>query len=140
MGANADPGARIEPIDDDECWALLGGRHLGRVAVLADGRPLVFPVNYAVADGAVVFRVGESALLAAAVGRPVAFEVDGEDFVYHEGWSVLVTGTARDETDPVRRSRLAGLPLRPWAGGRRDHWVTIPVEEISGRRLVHAVV
>jgi len=137
--ADADAGARIEPIAVGECWSLLGRQHLGRVAVLADGRPLVFPVNYSVADGAVVLRVGESILLDAAAGRPVAFEVDGDDVDYHEGWSVLVTGTARDETDPVRRSRLAELPLRPWAGGRRDHWVTIPVETISGRRLVHAV-
>ena len=42
-----------------------------------------------------------------------------------------------EEQDPHRRARHAELPLSPWAEGERDHWVAIPVEQISGRRLVH---
>ena len=137
VSANVDEGARLEVMGRDECWSQLRRHGLGRVAAVRDGRPAVFPVNYTVDGGEVVFRAGGGALLDAVADRPVAFEIDGDDVRYHEGWSVLVTGTAREETDPERRSRLAELPLRPWAGGSRDHWVCIPVEEISGRRLVH---
>lgn len=50
---------------------------VGRVGVVADGRPVVLPVNYAIVDGAVVFRTGRGAKpTAARDGAPVAFEVD----------------------------------------------------------------
>jgi hypothetical protein len=135
--ARDDDGARLEVLGRDECWSYLLRQGFGRVGAVVDGRPAVFPVNYTVSDAEVVFRVGSGTLLRAVADRSVAFEVDGHDVRYHEGWSVLVAGTARDETDPERRLRLEELPLRPWAGGVRDHWVCIPVEEISGRRLVH---
>lgn len=82
-------------------------------------------------DGqSVVFRTGPGTKLAATVrGSPVAFEADAIDEVWREGWSVLVQGvavqvTAREELDRLRR-----LPLRPWAGGDKSHYVRILASE-----------
>ncbi len=39
--------ASLETISEEECHDLLVRHDLGRVAVVADGQPLIFPVNYA---------------------------------------------------------------------------------------------
>ena len=42
--------AEVEHLDPEACWQLLRSIRVGRLAVCADGRPLIFPVNYVV-DG-----------------------------------------------------------------------------------------
>jgi len=127
----------LEVLTPADCMRRLAANHLGRLAVVTDGRPIMFPVNYALDDGDVVFRPDPGTKLHAAEGREVAFEIDGIDSRYHEGCSVLVGGTANEERDPARRRELAALPLRPWTAGAKDHWVRIRASVISGRRIVH---
>ena len=52
-----------------------------------------------------------------------------------EGWSVLVTGTARLVDDPAELERAADLGIEPWPGGRREALIRIETEAISGRRI-----
>jgi nitroimidazol reductase NimA-like FMN-containing flavoprotein (pyridoxamine 5'-phosphate oxidase superfamily) len=96
----------------------------------------VLPVVYAVLDDDVVFRTapGEK-LIAAALQRTVAFEVDQFDVSARSGWSVLVVGTAEEivSTEELRRARA--LELEPWAGEFRDRYVRIRAEEVTGRRI-----
>ena len=67
-------------LEPDRCWARLGHARVGRLAISVAGRPDVFPVNFVVDHGTVVFRTAEGTKFAAgALGRPVAFEVDGYD-------------------------------------------------------------
>jgi nitroimidazol reductase NimA-like FMN-containing flavoprotein (pyridoxamine 5'-phosphate oxidase superfamily) len=100
--------------------------------------PAIFPVNYLVDEDAIVFRTGEGTKLAAAADRAVvAFEVDDFDRFEHSGWSVLAVGTAELVSAPEEEARLARLPLRPWAGGRRWAFVRIPIVFLSGRRIRH---
>src|SRR5689334_20898218 len=129
---------KLDPMATDECLQLLRAHNLGRLAVVVDGQPLVFPVNYALAGRQVVFRTDPGTKLHAADGCRVAFEIDHSDALYHDGWSVLVVGVAREETDPVRKSELAKLPLTPWISGPKAHWMTISGGAITGRRLTHA--
>src|ERR687898_346774 len=49
------PHDRWHELSNDECQALLAGSHLGRVALVEGGRPLILPVNYVLDDAAVVF-------------------------------------------------------------------------------------
>jgi len=110
--------------------------HVGRVALPAEGGPLIFPVNYRVVDGCVVFRTGPGSKLAAAgEGLEVAFEADAVDEAWEEGWSVLVRGRAVEVTDPDELVRMRQLPLRPWAGGQKPHYVKILPSQISGRQI-----
>jgi nitroimidazol reductase NimA-like FMN-containing flavoprotein (pyridoxamine 5'-phosphate oxidase superfamily) len=130
---------RLQQIPGDECLRLLTENHLGRLAVVdEEGQPLVFPVNYAFWARRVVFRTDPGTKLHTAEGRRVAFEIDGADALYHEGWSVLVQGTAREEHDPTRIREFSRLPLRAWAAGPKAHWLYIEDVAISGRRIVHA--
>lgn len=110
--------------------------HVGRVALPAEGGPLILPVNYRVVDGCVVFRTAPGSKLAAATREmDVAFEADAVDQAWEEGWSVLVRGRAVEVTDPDELARLHRLPLRPWAGGQRPHYIKILPSQISGRRI-----
>jgi hypothetical protein len=130
-----DPRTHLEVLPLDVCKRLLTLHHLGRLGVIADGRPLVLPVNYTFDGDCVVFRTDDGTKLHAALGQPVAFEIDGADNVWHSGWSVVVTGEAQlvpdDEQDDLR-----GLPLGPWCPGPKRTWVRIAADAISGRRIV----
>ena len=130
----------LELLSEDECIALLGRAKLGRVGVTIGALPAIFPVNFRLVDGTIVFRTGPGTKLAAALRRAViAFEVDAIDETYHEGWSVLVVGEAREVDDPELARGLAGQ-VTPWAPGDRGHVVRIRPTLVSGRRIRHDAV
>src|SRR5436190_18662413 len=117
--------AHLESIELEECLKLLTNHHFGRLAVVIDDQPLIFPVNYALYGGQVVFRTDPGTKLHGAKDHRVAFEIDSADNVYHDGWSVLVVGIAREATEPARIRELAQLPLSPWSSGPKTHWMCI---------------
>ena len=129
--------ARLEPLAEDECLRLLSLHGVGRIAVVVEGQPLIFPVNYALAGRHIVFRTDAGTKLFGAEGKRVAFEIDGHDVEYHDGWSVLVVGIAREEHNAAHRRALEKLPLRPWVSGAKAHWMRIAGGGITGRRLTH---
>ena len=110
-------------------------QRVGRVATCGD-RPSVLPVLYALLNGDIVFRTapGEK-LIAAALHRMVAFEVDDYDLDEATGWSVAVVGTAEEILHPQELAQACALPLPPWASEVRDRYVRIRAEEVTGRRL-----
>lgn len=126
----------FEDLTIEECLDLLGSRYLGRVGFVRDGVPHVFPVNYRLHEGAIVFRTDSGGFLDAVHLSRAAFEVDDVDFEQHSGWSVLVHGKVEEVSDPVELDGLRKLPLHPWAPGERDHYVRISPSKISGRRIV----
>src|SRR5579864_5006638 len=70
-----DPGG-LDEIEVAECWQLLGTQAVGRVAVIVGHYPLVFPVNYAVDDKAILYRTGTGTKLQSIHRSNVTFEVD----------------------------------------------------------------
>ncbi|MGH9277116.1 MAG: pyridoxamine 5'-phosphate oxidase family protein [Acidimicrobiales bacterium] len=127
----------LEILSAEECFALLETAPVGRVAFCTHAVPLVFPVNFVVVDGEVVFRTGTGSKLGAAVGQSVmAFQADGVDPAAHWGWSVLVTGVATLVTHPRDLARLEGRGLQSWVPSRRSHTVRMTNATVSGRRLV----
>ena len=126
---------RLEILEREECDRLLRDHHIGRLAIVVGGQPLVFPVNYVVHDTAIIFRTARGTKLFGAVGHPVAFEIDDADAMYHEGWSVLATGVAEDVRDAVDLARLQELPLQPWSDTPKDHYVRIRPRAVTGRRI-----
>jgi nitroimidazol reductase NimA-like FMN-containing flavoprotein (pyridoxamine 5'-phosphate oxidase superfamily) len=138
---------RWQELTDAECRRLLGERHLGRLALVDAGGPVIFPVNYAFAAGTVVFRTDPGGKLdAVAGGAVVAFEVDAVEERSRTGWSVVVRGRAGEVSDPAELERLRALPLYPWGAGREgpvrpgpsglDHR---PAHRDPGRPAVHLV-
>lgn len=129
---------RLESLSESECIRLLRSHSLGRIGVTDhESRPLIFPVNYFFDDGVVVFRTGAGTKLDLAPGSQVCFEIDRFDSRSGVGWSVLVSGMARDVTHPrgMPTARMRFLPVAPLAPGPHEHWVGIWADEITGRRF-----
>jgi nitroimidazol reductase NimA-like FMN-containing flavoprotein (pyridoxamine 5'-phosphate oxidase superfamily) len=131
--------AGIQELSPDECLRLLRSHpvHVGRIAVIDDGEPVILPVNYRLDEDTVVIRTDHDTVLhRAGQGSRVAFEVDAVDPAWEEGWSVVVVGPATQVRDPDELGRVRQLPLRPWAGGDRDIYLRIRPDRVTGRRLV----
>jgi nitroimidazol reductase NimA-like FMN-containing flavoprotein (pyridoxamine 5'-phosphate oxidase superfamily) len=128
---------RIESLTNDECLRLLSTASVGRIAVTRDALPVILPVNYVLDGTALLIRTNDGAILRAARagGTVVAFEVDSLDEQTMTGWSVLVTGTLREVTAVSAVVRAEQLPLAPWVGGDRRHFVRITPGLLSGRRV-----
>ena len=126
---------KMYELEEDVCRQMLARCTFGRVAFDdADEGLTILPVNCIYSDGLVLFRVQEgSALDDLGSGRVVAFEADHIDPIAESGWSVLVRGTATHLRDTDRISALADTAVHPWAPGRRDHWIEIHAEQITGR-------
>ncbi|KRE85208.1 MULTISPECIES: pyridoxamine 5'-phosphate oxidase family protein [unclassified Arthrobacter] len=126
----------VQNLEHHECWALLRTVSVGRLAVLVDGRPDIFPVNYTVDSGTLVFRTSQGTKLSAASGdAPVAVEADGVDPETGLAWSVVIKGTAalvKSTEDVLETSRLY---LFPWQSGRKDAFVRITPDSVTGRRF-----
>lgn len=117
-----------------ECLGLLRSVEVGRLAVVVDDAPDLFPVNHLVDHGTVVFRTAEGTKLAASVGSRVAFEVDGRD---ENGrvWSVVVKGRARQLRQLEDLVATHQMPLVPWHGGVKPFFVRIEPDDVTGRRF-----
>jgi uncharacterized protein len=136
MSAQKTEGS-LESLTESECVDLLARHHVGRLAVVVEDRPLIFPVNYALGDRIVAIRTADGTKLAAARDAHVAFEIDGYDPDTGHGWSVLVQGVAYDITEAVdRQSELARrMRVEPLAPGSHDRWLGIHPVAITGRRF-----
>lgn len=129
----------LEVLPRERCLELLANAdvHIGRIGIVDyAGRPLVLPVNYVLDGDAVIFRTDEGTKLdAAARNAHIAFEVDAVDPAWQEGWSVVVQGLGEEVTDAEELERLSHLPLRTWAPGEKRHYIRLPTDSISGRRI-----
>ena len=99
--------------------------------------PAIFPVNYRLVDGSVVFwSAPGSKLSAAASGAVVAFEVDDYNLADRSGWSVLVVGPSEvvEDRDVVQGARRQAAPF---VDGQRRAIVRVEPTFVSGRRIVH---
>lgn len=126
----------LEHLSSAECWNLLSSCSVGRVGVLVDSAPEVYPVNFVVDDESIVFRTDSGSKLRGLHRSPaVCFEVDGSNAHDHTGWSVLVKGRAVELHGGEELRRAAELPLRCWALGEKDHWIRIRPADVTGRRI-----
>ncbi len=128
----------ITELSHDECLARLREKQVGRLLYADEQGPVAIPVNYAVTEDEIIFRI-EGGHKRSAVGQPVlGFEVDQIDGDARAGWSVLARGEGReieleDVADVLRR--ISGPPPAPWAVGIHNIWLGIRLQSLSGRRL-----
>ena len=126
----------LERLSSRLCWDLLASTPIGRVGVLNDSAPEIYPVNHVVDEGTIVFRTDPGSKLRGLLRSPaVCFEVDGVDPDAATGWSVLVKGMATEIHHPDDLRRIAELPLRYWTVGDKAHWIRISPAEVTGRRI-----
>jgi nitroimidazol reductase NimA-like FMN-containing flavoprotein (pyridoxamine 5'-phosphate oxidase superfamily) len=129
----------VEPmtvLEPHECWELLRTQDVGRLGIAIANKPDIFPVNFVVDHGTVVFRTAEGTKFAAAVlGEAVAFECDGYDAEAGEAWSVVLKGTAREVENMYEMFDALDLPLFPWHGAPKHQFVRIEPTDVTGRRF-----
>lgn len=130
--------AEMEELGIEECRELLASNSYGRLGVVVEGQPMIFPVNYVFDGETVVFLTNEGTKLVGADYARVAFEVDEVDAGGRNGWSVMVLGTAYDITTArhLRAERLQQLQVHSALRGSHDRMVEIFVKQMSGRRLL----
>jgi len=125
-------------ITDAECDAYLAESNLGRLGVIVDGKPEIFPVNHVFdrENRCVAFPTNAMTKLHAALSWPyVAFEIDAMNSAEASGWSVLVVGRAEEIDDAAEISRLSAQRTAVWRSDERVHWIRIVPEKITGRRI-----
>ena len=122
----------IERLGEDECWALLAGNDLARLALRRGDGVDIFPVNYTVNDRRIFFRSAPGSKLVDLTRDPaVAFEIDGaEGRVW---WSVVVRGRAHPLETSAEVERADGLALKPWIPTLKYVFVRIEPDSLSGR-------
>ena len=122
----------VTELSTSDCELLLSLYDIGRIAVIEDGYPLVFPINYKVVmvDARLVLAIRTRAdNVIDHPGRSVCFEIDGVDAGHDGGWSVLVRGVL------VEASPDPDLDPNPIVDQDRDAWRIIVPTHISGRRV-----
>lgn len=129
----SDEGSNILPVH--ECWDLVAGVSLGRLVTSVDGRPEIFPVNYAVQRRTVLFRTAEGTkLVSTAINHHVLFEVDDHNVA--EGWSVIIKGNARSLRTYEEIEDAEQAQVLPWTkASEKSHFVRIVPETVTGRRF-----
>ena len=134
---SAESPGELEEIQEWECLEILERHDLGRIAIVVDGQPQIFPVNYAMSGRIVAFRTGSGTKLAHAPGSRVCFEIDGHDSSAGSGWSIVVQGVAVDATDSFDDVSWAARAAAPWplAPGIKPFRVAIEPTKITGRRF-----
>jgi nitroimidazol reductase NimA-like FMN-containing flavoprotein (pyridoxamine 5'-phosphate oxidase superfamily) len=126
----------LEVLNPHECWRRLANAPIGRLAVMVDSAPEIYPVNFTVDDGSVVFRTDPGSKLRGLDRSPsVAFQVDGIDPQSRTGWSVLLKGRAEPITSGEDVRRLMGLHLDLWAPGTKSRWIRIRPGVVTGRAI-----
>lgn len=117
-----------------DCYELLDGQRVGRLAIIEHGYPVAIPVSYRVAgppsDRRIVIRTSPSTTIAQHEGR-ASLEVDHIDEHEKSAWSVIARGTLH---------RLVGedsLPdPQPWLIEGRQQWLALDVVAVTGRRFL----
>lgn len=132
--------ARLEALDRATCLELLRNDVVGRLAVVEAGAPSVVPVNYVVDGEVIVFRSGPGTKLSAVERAPACLEIDWFDRHERVGWSVVVTGRLEEVTpfESGLLARVQQMPVDPWAGGDKAHWLRLVPARITGRRIVRS--
>lgn len=127
----------LQVLDRDECLELLATATIGRIGITSNALPVVLPVNFALIGDYIVIRTGRGTKLDAATRNAVvAFEVDDIDPADQSGWSVLVTGVARELTSQEEVAEVRTTRPARWAPGPDGRYIALSADIVSGRRIL----
>lgn len=125
-----------EILDSHQCLELLRKISVGHLAVTQGDTPRIFPVNYTVDHGTIVFRTGPGTKYSTLSAQPrVAFEVDSVDPATGMAWSVMIEGTAETFKGIEELVDSYSLMLFPWESGPKGHFVRIIPTSMTGHRF-----
>jgi nitroimidazol reductase NimA-like FMN-containing flavoprotein (pyridoxamine 5'-phosphate oxidase superfamily) len=125
----------VTTLTEAQCWEHLRRQELGRLVTRVGDVIDIFPVNYVVDDGGVLFRTGQgSKLFELTINADVLFEVD--DHTENEAWSVVARGPAHPLETFAEVERADGLGLEPWIPTLKYVYVRIEPTRLTGRAFL----
>jgi uncharacterized protein len=125
----------VEHLHPEACWDLLRRDTVGRLAVVVEHRPDIFPINYVVDGETLVFRSAAGSKFWAALDVESALEVDGYEPRTQMAWSVVVHGHIRLVLDELEKRTADSLGLQPWEPGEKNIYLRLIPGSITGRRF-----
>jgi nitroimidazol reductase NimA-like FMN-containing flavoprotein (pyridoxamine 5'-phosphate oxidase superfamily) len=147
-GGSASPGAGVssrrvvEQLDEAACLELLSSERIGRLIYNSRFGPVALPSEYRLRDGSIVFRTYRVTFTEedlrtgiAQAEYQVVVEVDQVDPQAHEGWVVLVRGTAHHVDTEAERASISNVGLQSWVEGEPEHFIRVVPISITGQRL-----
>ena len=133
MSETSGPAGLYE-LDRPTCLALLRTQHVGRL-IIDGATPVVRVVNYTAFEQTIMFRSDPGPQIDAIIDHPVVFEADMVDERTRSGWSVVVRGIARDQSEHLAGFGQSGANVDPWAPGPKSRWIGIAIDAVTGRLL-----
>ncbi len=133
-------GSSITKLSTRESLDFLSGKSFGRLAVVLNGKPDIFPINFLIhaitGDHAVAYiRTSPgNKLFAIASGLPVALEAD--EVEGSSALSAIVYGKGRIVRQPQELELVESLGLYAWIADWKPEFVAIDIDQISGRRFI----
>ncbi|MEO9221371.1 MAG: pyridoxamine 5'-phosphate oxidase family protein, partial [Mycobacteriaceae bacterium] len=124
MAANdaTTPEAPSTVLSDAECLDRLSTQTVGRLVLNTSGRIEVFPVNFVIDLGTIIFRTAEGTkLVELTMESEVVFEADEVSTDW--AWSVVVHGTARRLQSSSEIASAEALNLHSLLPTLKDHYV-----------------
>lgn len=127
----------VEELSPSDCWALLRERPVGRIA-LQDGEEIeIFPVNFIVDGGTIVFRTAHGTKLRLiGTGARCTFEADAIDSVDQLVWSVVLKGVAKPVAGHDAMIASFDVKVSTWQAGSKPTYVRLTPQSVSGRRFL----
>lgn len=130
----------ITELTAEETLAFLADKRFGRLAISLDGKPDIFPINFAVhANGpddvvAYIRTSPGNKLFATSVGGHLALETD--ELREGSATSAVLYGTGRMVEHRDELALVDSLGLEAWVAVRKPEVVAIDIEHISGREFI----
>ena len=127
----------FEELSTSTCWSHLRDIPVGRIALHGvDDDIEIFPVNFIVDHGSVVFKTAAGTKLALAQQRGrAAFEADDYDAEDGTAWSVVLRGTPEVIEHHGDVVAAFGLQIRSWQVGPKPVYVRLVPDVVTGRRF-----
>src|SRR5215468_766279 len=79
-------------ISEEECWELLAGTSVGRLALSVRALPVILPVQYYLDGRKLAVCLGHRQLPGRSLNTVIAFAADAIDPTSRSGWSVQIQG------------------------------------------------
>jgi nitroimidazol reductase NimA-like FMN-containing flavoprotein (pyridoxamine 5'-phosphate oxidase superfamily) len=147
-GGSASPGTGagsrrvVEQLDEAASLELLSTGRIGRLIYNSRYGPVALPSEYKIHDGSIVFRTYRVTFTEedlrtgiAHAEYQVVVEADQVDPDAHEGWVVLVRGTAHHVDTEAERASISTIGLQPWVEAEPEHFIRVVPISIAGQRL-----
>ncbi|GAA4119506.1 pyridoxamine 5'-phosphate oxidase family protein [Enteractinococcus coprophilus] len=134
-----DTTSPITQLTVEETLAFLSDKNFGRLAISLDGKPDIFPINFAVhvndVDDVVAYiRTSPgNKLFATATGGYLALETDRIEG--NSATSAVIYGTGRQVEHRKELELVDTLGLEAWVAVRKPDVIAIDIDHISGRRF-----